>query len=150
MGIGSHVPAPPSDRSVTSVMRDDLAVRRVEIALGICIRGGVGFSVRSSTGAPLAAVVFHEHRPPTIECSVAAKSPLWARKGVLRDLLRYPFTSLGCKTLLTLIPSRNERSRRFNSGIGFELVGTITDGAEDDDLCLYQMTRERASRWLKA
>ncbi len=77
--------------------------------------------VVSNDGKMLAGVIYHDYQPTaeTIQLSMAADSPRWARKGVIRGLLHYPFEQIGVQKLWTATPHTNERAIRFNKGIGF-------------------------------
>lgn len=74
-------------------------------------------------GQRLAAVVlFHEWQPRslTLQCSMAADTPLWASRAVLRGLFHYAFVVAGANKLWTAIQHTNERAIRFNVGIGLK------------------------------
>jgi RimJ/RimL family protein N-acetyltransferase len=69
---------------------------------------------------PLGAVVYHDYNPHHGVCqiSMAATSPLWAKRETILDLLAIPFRQYRCRKVWTCIPSDNERAIRFNHGIG--------------------------------
>lgn len=72
-------------------------------------------------GDLLAAVVlFHDWQPMarTLQCSMAADTPLWASRYALRGLLAYAFITAGASKLWTAMPHTSERAIRFNLGIG--------------------------------
>jgi RimJ/RimL family protein N-acetyltransferase len=72
-------------------------------------------------GERLAAVVlFHDWQPMarTLQCSMAADTPLWASREALRGLLAYAFITAGANKLWTAMPHTSERAIRFNLGIG--------------------------------
>ncbi len=74
-------------------------------------------------GERLAAVVlFHDWQPMarTLQCSMAADTPLWASRAVLRGLFGYAFVVAGANKLWTAMPHTNERAIRFNVGIGMK------------------------------
>lgn len=79
---------------------------------------------------PLAGVVFAGYRPAyqSLEISMAAVSPRWARRGVIHALLAYPFEQLKCQRVQVTIPLGNKRAQRFCKGIGFVQEGVIRRG----------------------
>lgn len=70
----------------------------------------------------LAGVVFHLYDPSAqnIQISMAAESPMWARRETITALLRYPFRQLGCWMIYTLIPPENVQAIRVNEHIGLK------------------------------
>ncbi|CAB4139856.1 hypothetical protein UFOVP353_59 [uncultured Caudovirales phage] len=70
----------------------------------------------------LAGVVFHDYQPDfkTIQLSMAADSPRWATRNIIKELLSYPFFQLGVEKVWTSTPHTNERAIKFNKGIGFK------------------------------
>lgn len=87
----------------------------------------------------LAGVVFHDWQPSyrTIQLSMAAESPRWARRGIIRGLLSYPFAQLDARKVWTATPHTNERALRFNKGIGFKREAVLARhfGAEHAVIC---------------
>ena len=79
-------------------------------------------------GEKLAAgVVYNDHQAKygTLQISMAADSPRWAQRGVIRALLHYPFEQVGVNKVWTATPHENERAIRFNLGIGFTREATL-------------------------
>ena len=76
---------------------------------------------------PLAGFVLHDYQPEagTIQISMAAVSPLWAKPDTIRGLLAVPFQQYGCFKVWTCIPHDNERAIRFNEGIGMKSEATL-------------------------
>lgn len=70
----------------------------------------------------IAGVVYHDYQPDfgTIQLSMAADSPRWAKKDVIAALLHYPFRQLKCYRVFTITPSDNTMALRVNSHIGFK------------------------------
>lgn len=70
----------------------------------------------------LAGVVYHDYQPDcrTIQLSMAAASPMWARREIIRDLLEYPFKQLKVFKVWTGTPADNERALKVNKHIGFK------------------------------
>lgn len=88
---------------------------------GPCQAIGVA-SGSKPTDRLLAVVIYHEYQPKHATCQVSIVSwhPSWARRGVIKSLLSVPFEQYGVKKLWAAIASDNERSLRFNKGIGFK------------------------------
>lgn len=78
--------------------------------------------ILSSDEELLAGVVFHDWIPAhrTIQLSLAADSPRWARRGVVGEFLAYPFDELDVRKVWTATPHKNERALRINRGFGFK------------------------------
>ena len=86
-------------------------------SFGLCIAIGV-----VSLDRLIAGVVYHEYRPKyaTIQVSIAAISPMWARKENIAALLRYPFEQLECYKVWSAMPQDNEAAIKVNAHIGFK------------------------------
>lgn len=70
---------------------------------------------------PVAGVVYNEFQPVylTMQVSMAADTPIWAQRGIIRALLHYPFEQQGVRKLWAAIQQKNKRALKFNLGIGF-------------------------------
>ena len=70
----------------------------------------------------VAGVVFNNYQPKygTIELSMAAVSPRWAKRETIKELLEYPFSHLGCYKVYTVTPIDNEKALKVNAHIGFK------------------------------
>lgn len=70
----------------------------------------------------LAGVVYHDYQPDnrTIQLSMAADSPMWARRKIIAGLLQYPFEQLKVFKVWTGTPADNERALKVNKHIGFK------------------------------
>lgn len=86
--------------------------------------------VISDTGRLIAGVVYHDWQPEarSIQISMAADSPIWARREVIRDLLAYPFLQLECLRVWTAIPLDNWKAIRINEHIGLKREATLAWG----------------------
>lgn len=69
----------------------------------------------------LAGVVYHDYQPDfgTVQLSMAADNPRWAKKEIIAGLLQYPFEQLGCYKVWTATPVENTMALRVNEHIGF-------------------------------
>lgn len=94
-------------------------VRRIPYvpAFGPCVAIGIADGNR-----PVAGVVYSmwNEQFGTMQISCAADDPRWAQRGVIRACLHYPFEQQGVRKLWSIIASGNERSLRFNKGLGFK------------------------------
>lgn len=70
----------------------------------------------------IAGVVYHDYQPmfDTIQLSMAAVSPMWAKKENIRGLLKYPFEQLNCYRVWTATPIDNDPALKVNAHIGFK------------------------------
>ena len=69
----------------------------------------------------LAGIIYHDYSKDfgTIQLSMAAESPMWAKRDSIAALLDYPFNQLGVYRLFTLTPIDNKIALKVNSHIGF-------------------------------
>jgi RimJ/RimL family protein N-acetyltransferase len=100
--------------------------------------------VGEDDGEPVAGVVYHNFIPQHrhIEITMAAVSPRWAQRGVIRGLLHYPFEQLGCERITLLVPHDSKRTLKFVRGIGFVHEGTARRGFGDKHACILGMLRK--------
>lgn len=103
----------------------------------------------------LAVAAFDNYRksasglPLNIECSFAADSPRWAKRGMIRGILAYPFVQLKVQRVTTFIREDNERSIKFTYGLGFKQEGFMRDCTEGGaGVHVTGMLREESRRWL--
>ena len=100
-------------------------------------------------GALLGGIVYHNWRGRDIEVSAAFDRADWARPAVLRCLFAYPFEQLGCARMTAVTGQRNDRARRFLSGIGFVREGVARRAlADDEDAIIFGLLRAEC-RFLK-
>lgn len=91
-------------------------IPHVDNGFGPCTAIGV------ANGKMLAGIVYHDYQPSleTIQLSMAADSPLWARKTTISALLHYPFRQLKVFKVWTATPIDNTTALRVNEHIGFK------------------------------
>lgn len=99
-------------------------------------------------GRIVAVVVYHQFRYPSIEASIASIDPRWASRSVIREILRYPFVTLGCKRITAITEATNQRARAFLCRLGFHEEGIHPDTFETGDAVSYGLLRKDAARWL--
>ena len=120
----------------------------------------VGVADGDTADAQLLAVcIYHNYTPPKqiegrtwyglCEISFAARSPKWATRRTISNLLRIPFLGYNCRKVVTVIPSTNKRAIRFNEGIGLKPEGTLRHHfAKGVHACIHSMMRsEFEQRW---
>jgi RimJ/RimL family protein N-acetyltransferase len=99
-------------------------------------------------GKIIAGAVYSDFCGTNKEMSIAAESPHWCHKRILRALFEYPFLQLGCPRLTATVPVGNDASLRLCRGLGFEVEGyhpaLFPDGVAGWSL---GMLRERC-RWI--
>lgn len=98
----------------------DWVARRIPHMYGEKFKNFVAIGVEMD-GKPIAGVVYSDWVPQaeTMQLSMAADTPRWATKGVIRGLLHYPFEQQRVNKLWTSTPAKNERAIKFNLGVGF-------------------------------
>ena len=72
-----------------------------------------------------AGVVFHAWTPGNCEISMAADTPRWAQRGLIRAMLHYPFEQQACRRVTVVIPHDGARAIRFCAGLGFVREGVV-------------------------
>lgn len=100
-------------------------------------------------GAIIAGVVYHDYLGHDIKMTIAALSPRWALRGVIRALLHYPFRELDCARVSAIAARRNRTSRKLLLGLGFKLEGVARKGFDGvQDAMIYGLLRADARRWI--
>jgi RimJ/RimL family protein N-acetyltransferase len=112
----------------------------------------VAIGVMDGGGDLVAGAVYHGYNAlpggGDIQMSMAADGAGWARRGVIRGLLDYPFNQAGCHRVTTITPYGNARALRINAGLGFVAEGRIRRGFGHDDAIIMGLLRDDAGRWL--
>jgi len=69
----------------------------------------------------IAGMVYHDYQEQfgTIQLSMAAVSPMWARRSIIFGLLAYPFYQLNCFKVWTATAFDNEKALKVNRHVGF-------------------------------
>lgn len=115
------------------------------------LSAGIGVVV---DGIPAAAVVYSELRhgksgnPHDIRASIVSVNKRWATRYSLSVLFAYPFHQLKVRRMTSVIAKRNKASRSLCERLGFRLEGTIRQGVEGDDLCVYGILKSEV-KWLR-
>jgi RimJ/RimL family protein N-acetyltransferase len=109
--------------------------------------GSAGFGackaigVVGNDGSPLAGIVWHDYQPQfkTIAFSIAAVSPRWITRNIVRELLQYPFDNVGVAKVWTATPSSNGRALRLAKGLGFTREGVLSHHFGKDHAVISRM-----------
>jgi RimJ/RimL family protein N-acetyltransferase len=101
--------------------------------------------VVNSEGKPVAGIVFHDYLPAcgTIQLSMAAETPRWATRRIVKELLSYPFNQLKVRKVWTATPLKNQRAIKFNKGIGFKQEAVLANHFGDDHAVICRMFRKQ-------
>ena len=101
-------------------MADKLDMRPDEFSPSAAIGIAIGDEL-------VAGVVYHEYRKlahgGSIQASIAATTPRWCSRAVLRDIFAYPFDQLRCSRLWVSVARTNKPSRSLVQRMGFKLEG---------------------------
>tara|TARA_R100001086_G_scaffold230307_1_gene150522 strand:+ start:1152 stop:1658 length:507 start_codon:yes stop_codon:yes gene_type:complete len=108
------------------IYNEDTAISRwVQSHIPHAINGfdpctAIGYA--DSASKLIAGFVFNDYHATfkTIGISMAATSPMWARREVIHKVLSYPFEQLGVYKLTTFIPADNSKAIAVNVHIGFK------------------------------
>jgi RimJ/RimL family protein N-acetyltransferase len=103
----------------------DWVMTRIPHASGV---SGDGYAIGVHDGAALVAgVVYSGFTEDNCEMSIAAETPRWAQRGVIRALLHYPFMQCELRRVTAMVPHDAARTLRFLRGVGFKQEGTLRD-----------------------
>lgn len=102
----------------------DFVAKRMPLMFGDSIRYAGPYQaigVLDESNTLVAGVVFNEYQQTfgTIMVHLAADTPRWASRNVIRAILSYPFVQLKCRKVWGATPDHLTRVLRFNHGIGF-------------------------------
>jgi len=107
--------------------------------------------VLNSAGELVAGVVYHSYDPdcPSVEMSFAASTRKWLTPNLIRELMGYPFNTLGCRRVTGCTPKRAREARQFLDGFGFKREGSVRQAFGDDDAIISGLLRKEweASRF---
>lgn len=91
----------------------------------------------------IAGVVFHDWQPAfrTIQASCAADDPRWAMRGILSEILSYPFYQIGVNRINTIAAADNTRAREFNKRLGMTEECVAVEWLGDRDAVFYRLLK---------
>jgi len=97
----------------------------------------------------VAAAVYHNARDHDIGLTFCATTPLWATKGNIAAIFRYPFGQLGVERVTCLTRKSNKRARKLMKGLGFQHEGTHRKGWHGiETACSYGLLAEDC-KWVE-
>lgn len=114
---------------------------------GVCSALGVV----NDKNQPVAGIVFHDYQPTcgTIQISMAADTPKWATRAIIKELLSYPFKQLKVRKVWTATPLKNSRAIRFNKGIGFKQEAVLSHQFGNDHAVICRMFNKQFDQLFK-
>lgn len=86
-------------------------------------------------GVLVGGVVYHNFQDFDIQMSCAFTRSDWALRGTIRALFDYPFNTLNCVRVTSVVGRRNKAAKKLLSDLGFKLEGVrekALDGVEDE------------------
>lgn len=101
-------------------------------------------------GKIIAALAFNNFQPMPrdIHLTIAAESPAWASRKVLRQIFNYIFIQMGCLRTTVMIAKNNKRARKLAEGVGYKYEGNLRKGFDGiNDAMIYGMLHNEC-RWL--
>lgn len=105
----------------------------MQIDFGPCAAIGV-----ISRNRLIAGIVYHDYQPQfgTIQASIAATSPMWARRQNIAALLHYPFVQLGVYKLWSSTPLSYERALKMVAHLGFKREAVLAHHFGQGEHCV--------------
>lgn len=100
-------------------------------------------------GKIVAAAVFYNAGPTSIEITFVTSTPRWASREAIKAILHYPFVQLDRKRLNAITEACNADARAFLERLGFRQEGVHPDGFPSGDGISYGLLRADAQRWLR-
>lgn len=83
-------------------------------------------------------VVYFSYRHPSIEVAFFCDDYRWAlNRGMVAEVLAYPFVQLKCNRITALVDKYNKRSRKMVQRLGFVEEGKLRKAAEKGDVFIY-------------
>ena len=83
----------------------------------------------------------------TVECGIYARSPRWASRRIIKEILSIPFRQFKVRKVRLVVPSTNKRALRFAEGIGFTPEGTLRhEYAKGVHACVLGLLRNEFER----
>jgi RimJ/RimL family protein N-acetyltransferase len=99
-------------------------------------------------GKIVAAALFSNYQPPTIEVTFVTSTPRWASREMIKGILQYPYLQLGCKRITAVTEECNTPARKFLERLGFKQEGYHPDAFPSGAAISYGLLRADAGRWL--
>lgn len=128
-----------------------------ELSLWAGLRLGLGGPVRGvdptaigvvRNGVIVAAALFSNYQPPTIEITFVTSTPRWASRTAIKGIFEYPYVQLGCKRITAVTEACNKDARQFLERLGFKIEGRHPDAFPSGEGISYGLLRKDAEWWL--
>lgn len=96
-------------------------------------------------GVLVAGVLYEGFNGRSVWTHIAAEpGARWLTRDFLRYIFEYPFNEMGVQSVFGWVESRNERARRFDEKLGFEIDACLQDaGPDGQDILIYRMRRDQ-------
>lgn len=109
--------------------------RMHESAFGMAFGPSRAIGVIDAQGVLVAGVVYHGYDPwcKSIELSFAADTRKWLTRNLIRELMGYPFDTIGVNRVTGVTPKRAKAARVFLDKFGFKREGVARSGFGEDD-----------------
>lgn len=98
----------------------------------------------------VAAAIFNNYHPPSIQVTFVTASPRWASRGAIRAILSYPFIDLQCSRVTAITEAKNQPARAFLCRLGFRQEGYHPQALPSGDAVTYGLLARNARRWVLA
>jgi len=95
---------------------------------------------RERNGLLDGGIVFTNYTKCNMNLAIVLEAPL--TRPFLRAIFYYPFLQMKVQRVTALVDAKNIKSRRLCEHAGFENEGCLREGAVDDDVIVYGMTRK--------
>lgn len=96
---------------------------------------------------PVAGVVYYAYRWPCIEMACASIDKGWLNRKFLKTFFEYPFHTLNCKRIVSLVDDDNYHALEFNRKLGFVKEAHLKDAHPNGDAVLLRMLKSEC-RWI--
>lgn len=119
---------------------------------GLSLHDMVPFSAIGveAEGQLIAGAVFNIWQPSfgSIHLTLAATNKHWLNRRIIRALLSYPFSQIGCQRVTALIAKKNKRVRKEAERFGFVMEGVMRKGFGSQDCVIYGLLKDDIKHWL--
>lgn len=104
----------------------------------------------SYNGQLVAGIVYNQWSEETgdLQMTIAASSPHWASRAILRVLFGYPFVTLGARRVTAVTNQRNKKTKSLLKRLGFQHEGCKRNLYGNEGALIYGMLRHECV-WIK-
>tara|TARA_Y100000310_G_scaffold67277_1_gene62563 strand:- start:5187 stop:5666 length:480 start_codon:yes stop_codon:yes gene_type:complete len=129
------------DRGTLIVGSDEFVARWVSERIPYADDFGPCVAMAGMSGERMVAgFVYNDYqeRFGTIQLSMAAISPLWAKREIMHGVLAYAFEQLGCFKVWLAIAEGNKRMRKVTAHIGFNEEALLAHHFGEGNHCVME------------